>query len=62
MNIDAFRRNLSMLGGCSLRGGSGSWSPHTWRGQVGVLDGVEVAGGAPDAEPEQVDTLAAVGN
>ena len=43
-----------MLGGCSLRGCSSSGNPLTWGCQVGVLDGPEVAGGAVDAEPEQV--------
>ena len=60
MNIDAFRWNLSMLGGCILRGCSGSWNPLTWRCQVGVLDGLEVAGGALDTEPEQVTDAADV--
>jgi hypothetical protein len=60
MNIDAFRWNLSMLGGCSLRGCSGSWNPLTRRCQVGVLDGLEVAGGALDTEPEQVTDAADV--
>jgi hypothetical protein len=60
MNIDVFRGNLSMLGGCSLRGCSGPWNTLTWHGQVGVLDGPEVAGGALDAEPEQVTDAADV--
>ena len=60
MNINAFRGNLSMLGGCSLRGCSGSGNPLTWRGQVGVLDGLAVAGGALDAKPEQVTDAADV--
>jgi hypothetical protein len=60
MNIDVFRGNLSMLGGCSLRGCSGSGNPLTWRCQVGVLDGLEVAGGALDGESEQVTDAADV--
>jgi hypothetical protein len=49
-----------MLGGCSHRGCSGSWNPLAWRCQVGVLNGLEVAGGALDAEPEQVTDAADV--
>src|SRR5665809_24894 len=41
VNSDAFLRNLSILGGCSLGGCLGSWNPRTWRCQVRVLDGVE---------------------
>ena len=60
MNIDVFRGNLVILGGCSVRGCSGSGNPVTWRCQVGVLDGLEVAGRAVDDEPEQVTDAADV--
>ncbi len=54
MNFDAFGLNLSMLGDCSLCWCSGSGNLFALDGEVGVFDGVEVAGGAFDAEPEQV--------